>query len=228
MKVIQQIHGFLNLACRAGPPGRPFLRRIADLLIGHKSNNHFVRVSKECIKDLQAWYYFLCHFNSTPILPPVDWKVDVNWRLYSDASGKGFASIFAGKWFMGKFPPHWLSKSIAVKELTPIYVSFCLWIKHFKNTKIVFLVDNLSIVYVLRSKTSRDLILMSMVRKMVVLAMLNNVHFSALHVPGRHNVIADLISRFQVSKARTWAPWLEEKPTTVPRKLLPWHSSLLE
>ncbi|MCP3876743.1 MAG: hypothetical protein GY699_26840 [Desulfobacteraceae bacterium] len=129
---------------------------------------------------------------------------------------------------MGKFPSHWMSKSIAVKELTPIDISFCLWIEHFKNTKIVFLVDNLSIVYVLRSKTSRDLVLMSMVRKMVVLAMLNNVQFSALHVPGRNNVIADLISRFQVSKAKTWAPWLEDKPTFVPHKLLPWHNSQLE
>ncbi len=64
----------------------------------------------------------------------------------------------------------------------------------------------MSIVYVLRSKTSQDPVLMAIVRKMVVLAMLNNVQFSALHVPGRHNVIADLISRFQVSKAKTWAP----------------------
>ncbi len=75
VKVIQQIHSFFNIACWAVPPGCPFLHRISNLFIGHKSNNHFVRISKECIKLLQAWYYFLCHFNSTPILPPVDCKV---------------------------------------------------------------------------------------------------------------------------------------------------------
>ena len=63
------------------------------------------------------------------------------------------------------------------------------------------LVDNESIVHSLRSKTSRDPIFMSMVRRVVVLSMLYNIQFSSFHVPGRHNVIADLCSRFQVEKA---------------------------
>ncbi len=69
---------------------------------------------------------------------------------------------------------------------------------------------------------------MSMVRKMVVLAMLNNVMFSAVHIPGKYNVIADLLSRSQFQKVKTMAPWLEDKPTLIPKNFLPWSNSLLK
>ncbi|MCP3930760.1 MAG: hypothetical protein GY705_16860, partial [Bacteroidetes bacterium] len=171
-------------------------------MIGLQSKTHFVRINKEARKDLQAWKYFLDHFNSTPILPPIKWTVDVKWKLFSDASGTGFASVFGHKWICGTFPQSWLSKSIAVKELTPIYLAFMMWFDFFKNEKICFLVDNLSVVHMLRSKTSPDPVLMSMIRKMVVVAMLNNIMFSSAHIPGKHNVISDHLSRFRFQKAK--------------------------
>ncbi len=227
LKVVQQLHGFLNFACKAVPPGRTFLHRIANLMVGIKSNSHFVRINKECRKDLQAWKYFLEHFNSTPILPPIKWTVDVKWKLFSDASGRGFASVFGHKWFVGSFPKMWLEKSIAIKELTPIYLSFMMWIDYFKNEKICFLVDNLSVVHMLRSKTSKDPILMGMIPKMVTLSMIKNVMFSAVHIPGKHNVISDLLSRFHEEKALNMAKWLDRSPTKVPKKFLPWSPSPL-
>ncbi|MCP3930883.1 MAG: hypothetical protein GY705_17490, partial [Bacteroidetes bacterium] len=55
--LIQQIHGVLNFACRAVPPGRTFLRRISNLMKGMSNPNHFVRIIKEARKDFQAWIY---------------------------------------------------------------------------------------------------------------------------------------------------------------------------
>ncbi len=72
---IQQLHGFLNFACRAVAPARTYLRRIADLMKGVSSKNHYVRINKEARKDFQAWYYFLDHFGTTPILPEIKWSV---------------------------------------------------------------------------------------------------------------------------------------------------------
>ncbi|MCP3931048.1 MAG: hypothetical protein GY705_18350 [Bacteroidetes bacterium] len=71
LKKIQEIHGFLNFAGRAIPPGRTFLRRIANLMIKQSVANHFIKINKEASKDFQAWKFFLEHFNSTPILPPI-------------------------------------------------------------------------------------------------------------------------------------------------------------
>ncbi|MCP4262048.1 MAG: hypothetical protein GY774_31795, partial [Planctomycetes bacterium] len=109
---IQKIHGFLNFACRAVPPGRTFLRRVANLLKGVTSNAYFVRLNAEARKDFMAWKYFLTNFNSIRTL-------DNDWKLFADASGKGFAAVFGSHWIMGEYPKSWLGKSIAIKELTP-------------------------------------------------------------------------------------------------------------
>ncbi len=225
---VQQIHGLLNFACRAVPPGRTFLRRIADLMKGVTLPNHHIRLTKEARKDLLAWRYFLLHFNFTPIVKQVNWTTDSDWKFFSDASGKGFAAVFGDNWIMGKFPPSWEPKSIAVKELTPIFIAFLMWSKFLANSKILFLVDNYSVVYILRNKTSKDPLLMSMVRKMVVVSMLNNIVFSSQHIVGKHNVVTDALSRFQVKKAKSWAPWLREVQTKVPKNLLPWCNKQLE
>ncbi len=63
---------------------------------------------------------------------------------------------------------------------------------------------------------------MSMVRKMVVLGILHNVNFTSVHIPGRHNVVADLLSRFSFQKVRKVAPWLDVEATKFPGKWLPW------
>ncbi len=66
---------------------------------------------------------------------------------------------------------------------------------------------------------------MSMVRKMVVLGMLNNVMFSSAHIPGKHNVISDLLSRFKFQRVQKVAPWLDVQQTKIPERLLPWSIS---
>ncbi len=65
---------------------------------------------------------------------------------------------------------------------------------------------------------------MSMVCKMVVFGMLHNVMFTAVHIPGKHNIVADLLSRFSFQKVRKVAPWLDEQPTKLPKKWLPWST----
>ena len=90
------------------------------------------------------------------------------------------------------------------------------------NKNIVFLVDNMSVVHILRSQTSKDTQLMNMLRKVVVIAMKYNIQFYASHIVGKHNVIPDLISRSKVQKALEMAPWLQKLATPVPPELMPW------
>ncbi len=159
-------------------------------------------------------------------MPEINWSSDFTWQLYSDASGKGFGLVFGGRWVQGSFPENWSEVSIATKELVPIYIAFRLWAEFFKNSKILFHVDNLAIVCVLQAQTARDPIIMNMLRHMVVIAMLHNISFSGVHIRGKHNVITDFISRFQVGKAKSLAPWLQKEETVVPKACLPWFSQL--
>ncbi len=70
--------------------------------------------------------------------------------------------------------------------------------------------------------------LMGMVRKMVVISMLNNIQFSASHLPGKFNVVTDALSRFQVQKAKKLAPWLEDKPVKISCNFFPWSTKQLD
>ncbi len=66
----------------------------------------------------------MTHFNGSHILAHIPWSDDSDWNLFSDASGRGYASVFGSKWVQGHFPDHWLPLSIAVKELLPIFIGF--------------------------------------------------------------------------------------------------------
>ena len=69
--------------------------------------------------------------------------------------------------------------------------------------------------------------MMKMLRFIILLCLHNDILISALHVPGRHNVVADLLSRYQIDKARKVASFLEPAPHQIPDDWLPWCSRLL-
>ena len=57
---------------------------------------------------------------------------------------------------------------------------------------------------------------MHLVRRYVICCMTYNLLIKAVHVPGKSNVLADLISRSQVAKLHALAPWLDREPRPVP------------
>ncbi len=167
------------------------------------------------------WTYLLQHFSGSCIIKPINWEVP-DFRIYTDASGTGFGTVFGKLWFQGSFPEQWSNKAIAIKELVPVYLSMMMWHNIFQNSNVLFVVDNMAVVDVLNAQTASDPDIMKLLRKIVVIAMLYNVVFHSHHIIGKHNIIADAISRFQVTKAKKWAPWLAQNPLDVPRKFLPW------
>ena len=224
---LQSLAGLLNFFLRAIPAGRPFIRRLYDLMAGHTVPSKHINLTSEARKDLRVWMKFLSEFNGSKIIKKINWTTDFDWRFFSDASGQGYAAILGHKWIQGSFPPEWADMNIAVKELTPIYLAFRLWGPSLSNSKILFHIDNESIVHVLSKHTSKEKTIMLMVRFTILHALKYDITFSASHVPGRHNVVADLLSRFQTPRALQQAPFLDQDPTPVPQEWLPWCNSLL-
>ena len=63
---------------------------------------------------------------------------------------------------------------------------------------------------------------MSFVRTMVPVCLQNNILFKAKHVAGRHNVLADGLSQFQVNRFLQLAlVYMHRFPTSIPSHLLP-------
>ena len=109
-----------------------------------------------------------------------------------------------------------------MKEFVPVFLAMNFWQHEWSNQVIVFHVDNQSVMHILLGQTSNDPVIMSMLRKMVLIAMSRNIQFTSTHIRGIHNRTADLLSRLQVHKARLHAPFLDLYPQVVNRQWLPW------
>ncbi len=221
LRTLQSLNGLLNFLSRVIKCGRTFLCRLYDVTKGISISTRLVHITREARSDLRAWAVLLHHFNGTRIIKEIDWSAP-DWKLFSDASGSGFAGVFGNLWFQGSFPDEWKEKSIAVRELVPVYYAMLLWNENFKSCNVVFNVDNLSVVCVLNTQTSPDHAIMSLLRRIIVIAMLQDINICGVHIPGRHNVIADLLSRFQVAKALAMGPWLRPLPVEIPKRMMLW------
>ena len=222
LRELQSLLGTLSFACRAVVPGRVFLRRLFALTRGVTSPHHWIHFNKEARKDLEAWPLFLSSFNGRVLCLPGVWESSDALKLYTDASGRSFAAVLGSHWFQGDFPESWSSHSIAIKELLPIVLAVQVWGSFLANRCITFFTDNSSVVSLINSQSSKDLLIMSLVRSLVLHTLKFNILFRAKHIPGRFNIIADLLSRSQVDKAFQNAPWLDREPVPMPPGSLPW------
>ncbi len=143
-------------------------------------------------------------------------------HLFTDASGTlGFAGYFQGEWFASPWDAKLLASistdiSIAFQELYPIVVAAVLWGKSWGRKRILFHCDNLSVVHILNKGRSTSLVIMKLMRRLVIVAAMNNFHFMSIHVPGYKNQIADSLSRLNFQKFRQLAPEAASHPCIVP------------
>ena len=88
--------------------------------------------------------------------------------------------------------------------------------------QLLVLCDNELVVYVINKMTSSEVGLMSLIRKLTVSLMQLNIVIRAKHVPGKSNVSADMLSRFQDTPQILGKYGLDSVPSVIPQDLLPW------
>ena len=221
LRELQSLLGLLNFATGCVVPGRTFLRRLYDLTINVSNPTFFVTLNNEARADLAAWELFMSGFNGKHVLLSDDWVASDVLLLYTDAAAsKGFAAVLGNQWFMQAWPAEFINFHINILELFPIVLAVELWGSCMANQRILFLSDNEATVYVVNRMSSRDPIMMKLVRRLVVATMKFNIHFRCKHVPGKTNDVADNLSRFRLQDARKWAPWLDINPCILPPDML--------
>lgn len=109
---------------------------------------------------------------------------------------------------------------IAIKELFPIVIALEHWGQGLRDSKVLFLTDNMAVVEIINKQTSKEKVLMTLIRRLVLSALRFNILFCAKHIPGKHNVIADRLSRLQFQEAFSVAPQLEQSRVQVAACLL--------
>lgn len=218
LKELQSVIGLLNFACAVVVPGRAFLRRIIDLTVGLRKSHHHKRLTKESRADFQAWSEFLEHFNGKSLFLTDHWITTPSLDLFTDASNIGFGGFLAKKYFYAEWPTQWSDVHITVKELFPIVLAIELFSDILTNCCIVFHTDNEAVVHIINKQTSKDTVLMRLVRRMVLHTLKHNILFKAVHIPGLHNSLADSLSRLQVEKFLEDCPYQDPVEIKVPQQ----------
>ena len=103
----------------------------------------------------------------------------------------------------------------------PIYVLIEMFGHKLVNANILFYTDNIAVKDIINKQSSREKIVMNIIRPLVLTLVKYNINLKSKHIPGILNVLPDAISRFKVSKTILHQHNMRENPTPIPTHLLP-------
>ena len=218
---LESLIGHLHHAAKVVWPGRTFLRRMIDLLCCFQRRDHPIRLNHEFKLDLQWWQQFLSSWHGVGFwfFPGMTAASDL--EVTSDAAGSvGFGAYSQGQWFFGPWAPSQVHQSIAYKELFPVVIAANLWGSLWSKKHVLFRSDNEAVVAILSSRTSKVPVLMHLLRNLLLCAARCGFTFTAIHVPGIDNKVADAISRFRWQEFQRLAPEAHSTPCPIPQLLL--------
>ena len=204
-KELESLAGHLAHAAIVIRPGRIFLKSLFSLLSRVSNPSHFIRLNVETRADLTWWRCLLHHWNGRSFFP----RRTPSCHIYSDASGSYGCGAFhtvSCSWFQLVWPGTWSSASIAAKELLPIIVAAALWGPLWAGEHICFHSDNEAVVTIVNNRCAKDKLLINLLRCLFFYAAVFQFHFSASHIPGVDNHVADAISRNNLSLVSSLFP----------------------
>ena len=220
----QSLVGLLQHAAKVVKPGRAFMRRLHSLLsysggMNHTSNQ-FIRLNMHARADILWWHVFASQWNGVSMLwGRVSRAPDT--LVTSDASGSwGCGALWGPHWFMLQWPPSLQGASIQVKELVPVVLAAALYGKQWAGKVVEFKSDNMPVVDVLEDTYSRNGHLMHLTRLLIFWASYHQFWFTASHIPGASNILADAISRNNLALSFSQVPQAAQQPTQIPSSLV--------
>ena len=122
-------------------------------------------------------------------------------------------------WFQAQWPECWSSVHITVKELVPIVVACALWGDQWRGATVSYRCDNAAVVSIVNSGSSKDALVMHLMRSLFFIAAVNGISLYAQHIPGKHNNAADALSRNHNSLFNQQVPSAAALPTPIPLEL---------
>jgi len=139
----------------------------------------------------------------------------------SDAAGAlGYGAISGHEWFVGKWSIAQQPLSMAYKELFPEVVAATLWGHRWATKWVVFCSDNMAVVSVLHSGTSKGPNMMVLLCYLSLTAARNTFTCTTPYTPGQDNSIADALSRFDFQRFHHLTPHAAHMATPIPPSLL--------
>jgi hypothetical protein len=194
---LQQIVGKLNWCMRVVHGGRTFMRNLIDLISKLKKPHHHVRLSKGAINDLLWWakgleiFHGITGFNCDDPLP--------EYEFSTDACLIGGGAHFLNHWFYVNWEsdlPEMVNSHINILELEVIHICAELWGSLWRGKHILVRSDNSATVAAINNGTVKNPLMLAIIQQLFWLSVRYDFKLSAAFIPGRLNILSDLISRF--------------------------------
>ena len=198
--------GSMGFAAKVIVPARPFLSRLIAKAYTVRELHFKVRLSNDDRLDLQLWKTFLTSWNGKQLFLFKTLK-DPDLVFATDAAGGlGFGGFNGKEWFSSAWKSYQQEWSIPAKELFPIVVAAELWGNTWSGNRVLVSCDSLGTVAAINKAYSNKKVMANLLRMLTFLSMKFNFHVRAVHIPGKANVLSDLLSRLQVKKFLQLAP----------------------
>ena len=158
---------------------------------------------------------------------------------WSDASANpnlGLGVVFGNHWTYGKWEPGFIKKfepSIEYLEFYAVCCGFMTWGHLIRNTRVNVFCDNMLVVYMINDSSLKCRNCMYLLRMLVVNNLLHNRRVFAKHIRTEKNILADSLSRMDLTRFWKNAPsTMRRQPDPKPDSIWPpnkiWNDQMCE
>lgn len=164
-----------------------------------KQPSHRRKLPAAFRSDLRWWHVFVTHWNGISFLHLTPSNSPPDCCIETDASGSwGCGAWFAGRWFQHKWSTEWVAIGIMAKELVPMLFSCVVWGSLLSKRRVEFKCDNLALVEAINKGSSKDNMVMHLLRCLWFFTSYFDISITVSHLPGVLNTSADMLSRNQM------------------------------
>ena len=150
----------------------------------------------------------------------VQWTPAV--QLYTDAAGEvGCGAWWGAHWLQLKWATAaaWRGIPITQKEVLPAVLACAVWGHQWKARRVQLYCDNEAAVAVLNAGYSHDPLIMHLLRSLFFVKAYFDLDLRAVHTPGKDNVVADAISRDDLTTVFSQVPTISPRTTPIPQRV---------
>ena len=194
---LQSITGSFMFIAKCVKPTRFFVNRLLEGL--RKANNDKrIPVTESIRRDLNWFNTFLLKFNGTAKY--VHTNVNKIETLAKDACLQGVPTPEKNYIYAAALPSglrNNVNLSITNFEMINIIVVIKLWGSDWSHQKVILKTNNMAGVNICNSGYTRDQYLASIIRNIWLLTSEYDICLKVVHIAGKQNIIADLLSRWK-------------------------------
>ena len=224
-RVIRDIHqleslvGHLVHAATVCPLAKAFLNNLFAVKATLRPNQ-IRRLNLAARADLVWWESLLAEWSGTSVHQFL-LLCQPDRFLFCDASGSwGCAAWTHPLWFQIPWGDYEVSLPITVKELFPIVVATGLLGSQWRGRLVLCHSDNVAVVTQVNSLHARHATASYLLQCLALFQALYDCRIRAVHIPGRENLGADLLSRDRTQAFLLSNPSFFSSPSQVPPELL--------